>query len=182
LSVENLAPGFLVAMPQLGDPNFHRSVVLMIEHGDGGSMGLVINRAAPLTLKDLAQAPKLEVPAVRRTEPIYVGGPVDPQRGFVLHDSDRIEEKLEILPGLFLSVTVDALNQVLLDQCRFRFCLGFSGWAPQQLEQELTHGSWLFTEAEKAQTLETDPSKLWDLTVRGMGFDPAMLLTGKGIN
>lgn len=180
--VQTLAPGFLVAMPQLGDPNFHKSVILMLEHSDGGSMGLIVNRQAPVTFRDLQQE-NLTVPKLRTAEPIYLGGPVEPQRGFVLHDKDSVAERIELLPGLYLSVTMDALQRLLEDaRAQLRFCLGYSGWGPKQLEQEIAQGSWIFTEANPRGALEGDPEKLWDNTVRSMGFDPAMLLSGKGVN
>src|SRR4051812_30304335 len=108
--VKSFAPGLLVAMPQLGDPNFHRSVVLMIEHSQGGAMGLVLNHASPLRLKELAEGHSLKVALERRDQPVFVGGPVEPQRGFVLHDREGVEEKHEVLPGLYLSLTLDALG------------------------------------------------------------------------
>ncbi len=181
--VKSLAPGFLIAVPQLGDPNFHRSVVLMLEHGDTGAMGLVVNRAAPLTLKELAKGQSLQVAPLREDQAVFVGGPVEPNRGFVLHDCKSLAEKQEVLPGLFLSVTVDALGPLLMDpEARLRFCLGFAGWGPKQLENELKAGAWLFTEAKASAVLEGEPASLWDSTLRGMGVDPAMLLSSKGVH
>ncbi|WP_224364381.1 YqgE/AlgH family protein [Hyalangium versicolor] len=181
--MQTLAPGLLLAMPQLGDPNFHRSVVLMIEHGDGGSMGLVINRGAPLTLGELARGQNMKISAERTAQPVFVGGPVEPHRGFILHDDESIPEKHTVLPGLFLSVTLDALGPLLENpEPHVRFCLGYAGWGPKQLEAEMKTGSWLFAEATAKAILESNPSQLWDETVRGMGFDPAMLMVGKGLH
>jgi putative transcriptional regulator len=181
--VKGLAPGFLIAMPQLGDPNFHRSVVLMIEHGDGGAMGLVVNRASNLTLKDLARGQQLKVARMIETQSVMVGGPVEPQRGFILHDSEVVVEKHEVLPGLYLSVTLDALEPLLSEgTARLRFCLGYSGWAPKQLEKEISAGAWLFTEAAGDSVLDWNPETMWDGTLRGMGVDPAMLLPGGGVH
>ena len=183
--MKSFAPGLLVAMPQLGDPNFHRSVVLMIEHGSGGAMGLVLNRASPLRLRELGEGHSLKVASSREEESVFVGGPVEPQRGFVLHDQESIEEKHEVAPGLYLSLTLDALGPLLLDAaCRMRFCLGYAGWAPKQLETEITSGAWLLSEKLAVDTLDTAPDQLWDVTVRAMGFDPAMLLSGtaRGMN
>src|SRR4051794_4121565 len=103
-NVETLAPGLLIAMPQLGDPNFHRSVILMIEHSDGGAMGLVLNRASRITLKELASGQAFSFAPTRSGDSVFLGGPVEPQRGFVLHDSRRTVERQEVLPGLYLSV------------------------------------------------------------------------------
>jgi putative transcriptional regulator len=181
--VNALAPGFLIAMPQLGDPNFLRAVVLMIEHGASGSMGLVVNRAAPLTLRDLARGQSLTVAKQFENQSVFVGGPVEPQRGFILHDSDQVEERHEVLPGLYLSVTTDSLGPLLTGgKHQLRFCLGYAGWGAQQLEQEIAAGAWLFTEASSAPVLQGDPDQLWDATLRGMGVDPAMLFPAKGVN
>ena len=170
-------------MPQLGDPNFHRSVVLIIEHGDGGAMGLVVNRISNLTLKDLGRGQELKVARPIEGQPVMVGGPVEPQRGFILHDSAEVSEKHEVLPGLYLSVTLDALEPLLSQgTSRLRFCLGYSGWGPRQLEKEISAGAWLFTEAAGDQVLEAIPEKMWDGTLRGMGVDPAMLLPAGGIH
>jgi putative transcriptional regulator len=181
--VKTLAPGLLLAMPQLGDPNFHRSVVLMIEHGDSGSMGLVINRGAPLTLGELARGQSMQISSERNQQPVFVGGPVEPHRGFILHDDETISEKHTVLPGLFLSVTLDALSPLLQNPApRVRFCLGYAGWGPKQLEQEMAAGSWLFAEATASAILDGNPSQLWEETLRGMGVDPAMLMVGKGFH
>lgn len=170
-------------MPQLGDPNFHRSVVLMIEHNGEGSMGLVLNRPAPLTLAELGRGQKLTVAASRLEQPVFVGGPVEPYRGFVLHDADAIAEKVELMPGLFLSVTSDALKPLLaMDDVRMRFCLGYSGWGPRQIEHEMAHGAWLFTEAAPEAALDGDAEALWGETLKSMGVDPAMLVVGGGVH
>lgn len=181
--VKNLASGFLLAMPQLGDPNFYRSVILMIEHGETGSMGLVVNRGASLTLGELARGQSMEIATDRVSQPVFVGGPVEPQRGFVLHDDDTVAEKHPVLPGLYLSVTLDALGPLLQRaHPRVRFCLGYAGWGPRQLENEIAAGSWLFADATADAVLGQDPVKLWDATLRGLGVDPAMLVMGKGMN
>ncbi len=150
-------------MPQLGDPNFQRTVVLMIEHSEEGAMGLVINRTAPLKLGDLAKGQQIRVASHRQEDFVYMGGPVEPYRGFVLHDSEGIEERHQVCPGLYLSFTSDALAPLLLsDGARLRFCLGYAGWGPRQIERELAQGAWLFTEATAAPTLDGDPAQLWD--------------------
>ena len=181
-TLQKLAPGFLIAMPQLSDPNFHRAVVLMVEHGEGGAMGLILNRAAPLTLRDVGEGQGLKVSPSRLHEPVFLGGPVEPQRGFVLHDSETIGERHEVIPGLFLSVTLDALQPLLSERGhRLHFCLGYAGWGPDQLEEEIKAGAWLYAEATAEHVLAADPKQLWDVVLRGMGVDPAMIVAGKGV-
>ena len=178
-----LAPGFLIAMPQLSDPNFHQAVVLMIEHTSTGSMGLVINRQSNLSLGELAKNQDLKLWEGREDVPVFVGGPVEPYRGFVLHDSTRVEERNELLPGLFLSMTSDALEPLLLDgQATLRFCLGYAGWGPGQVERELAHGSWLFTEASGETALRIEADRVWEAVIKGMGIDPGRLVVSGGLN
>lgn len=177
------APGFLIATPQLLDSNFERAVILLIEHSSKGSMGLVINRTAPLTFRDLARSQELTVAAARRDDALFHGGPVEPYRGFVLHDSQRIEERNEVFPGLFLSVTGDALSPLLLDeQACVRFCLGYAGWGPGQLEKELNRGSWLYTDANPKVVLRDDPKQVWEHTIKSMGIEPGWLMAAGGVN
>lgn len=181
--VKSIVPGFLIATPQLLDENFHKAVVLMLEHGDHGSMGLVINRTAPLTFRDLGRSQELEVAESRRDDALFHGGPVEPFRGFVLHDSAAIEEKNEVMPGVFLSVTSDALTPLLLDaDVKLRFCLGYAGWGPGQIEHELKEGSWLFTEASPEVVLHADPAKVWETVMKSMGFDPGWVMPTSGVN
>ena len=181
--VKSLAPGFLIAMPQLLDSNFEKAVVLMIEHSDAGSMGLVINRTAPLTFRDLARSQEIKVATSRRDDALFHGGPVEPYRGFVLHDCQEIEERNEVFPGLYLSVTSDALTPLLLDEsANVRFCLGYAGWGPGQIELEMKQGSWLFTEANRQIVLRDDPKQIWEQTIKSMGIDPGWLVPSGGVN
>jgi putative transcriptional regulator len=181
--VKTLVPGYLLAMPQLGDPNFHHAVVLMLEHGDGGSMGLVVNRPLSLTLRELAKGQSMKLAEDHALLRAFSGGPVQPQNGFVLHNCAEVAEKNEVLPGLYLSVTMEALQVVLLKpEARFRFCLGYSGWGPRQLEREVVEGSWLFCEADGAHMLSHQPDLLWGDTLKGMGVDPGSLLPARGVH
>lgn len=181
--VKSLAPGFLIATPQLLDENFHKAVVLMLEHNDSGSMGLVINRTAPLTFRDLGRSQQLKVADTRRDDALFHGGPVEPFRGFVLHDSPDVDEKNEVVPGVYLSVTSDALSPLLLDaEVNLRFCLGYAGWGPGQIELEMKQGSWLFTEALPEVVLQEDPARVWETVMKRMGFDPGWVMPPGGVN
>jgi len=163
-------------MPQLGDPNFHRSVVLVLQHNVDGARGLVLNRPTRVTLEDVARGQSLPVAARLKGQPVYAGGPVDPQRGLVLHDRAGLLEKRQLAPGLFLSETVDALEELFSqDSGVLRFYLGYAGWGPQQLEAELKQGTWLFTEATTERVLQGEAETLWEEVLRHMGVDPAML-------
>jgi putative transcriptional regulator len=181
--MKSLAAGFLIATPQLADSNFERAVVLVIEHNSKGAMGLIINRTAPLTFKDLARSQELQVAAARKDAKLFHGGPVEPYRGFVLHDSCSIDERNEVIPGVYLSMTSHALSPLLMDEkATVRFCLGYAGWGPGQLEKELREGSWLFSEGNPSTVLREPPERVWDQAIRGMGIEPGWLMQYGGVN
>lgn len=170
-------------MPQMADTNFHRTVVLMIEHSETGSLGLVLNRPSTVTLGELGEGQGIQVAPQRTQDVVFVGGPVEPHRGFVLHENAEIDERHEVVPGLYLSVTLDALAPLMTEpKRRLRFCLGYAGWGPNQVESEIAQGAWLFTEAAREPVLGLEPAQLWETTLRSMGVDPAMLQMGRGFN
>ncbi len=182
--VSEIAPGLLIAVPQLADPNFERSVVLMIEHGESGAMGIVINRPAGITLGDVARSHDIRPSPPLRESPVFVGGPVEPERGFVLHARQDLPEFVPLFDGMNLSGSMETLK-VLLEEGPtdgFRLCLGYAGWGPGPLEKELQEGSWLTAEAVPRHILETPPDQTWSVVLREMGIDPAMLLQGGGLN
>src|SRR5687767_15819311 len=96
-------PMFLIAIPQLGDPNFLRSVVLMLHHGADGALGLVVNHPLSLTLGSFASEHNMPCHSGVKDVPVFRGGPVEPTRGWILHSNDELEEKQDILPGLAVS-------------------------------------------------------------------------------
>jgi putative transcriptional regulator len=180
--VSEIAPGFLIAVPQLGDPNFHRAVVLMLEHTDQGAMGIVVNRPAPLKLSDVAQAQGLTTGIGYERAHVFVGGPVEPERGFVLHDCGDVPEAMPVSEGLFVSGSVDSLKLLFAGRPEhFRLCLGYAGWGPGQLEREVREGAWLTASPDRRHVLDTPAAQVWEALLREMGIDPAMLLHGGGL-
>jgi len=129
----------LIAAPQLSDPNFSRTVVLMIEHTDDGAFGVVLNRPSDTTVQDVwAQVGQDPTDS---QELIHVGGPVTgPLRA--LHDAPLLSEA-EVLPGIHLSTQRDTLDQLVRGPAAFRLYSGYAGWGGGQLESELTAGGWI---------------------------------------
>jgi putative transcriptional regulator len=172
----------LIAVPQLGDPNFQHAVVLMLEHGERGAMGLVVNRPAQLKLTEIAKGHGVSVGAAYERSFAFLGGPVEPERGFVLHDRGDVPEAIPLFDGMYVSGSVDSLKLLLQGTPdHFRLCLGYAGWGPGQIEQELREGAWITSSPDRKLILETPPAQTWEAVLRQMGIDPMMLLHGGGL-
>lgn len=180
-----IAPGLLIAMPQLRDPNFDRSVVLMIEHREEGSFGLVVNRPTRTPVGDLLKSIDMEWQGTQ-AEVAWSGGPVQPETGWVLHEKvDGLDGPgtKEILPGIFITSAPDALRELAKHPPRrVRFLLGYSGWGPQQLEKELTETAWLNSDVDADFLFETPPKLMWEAALRRMHVAPESLAAAPGIH
>jgi putative transcriptional regulator len=185
-----LAPGFLVASPALQDPNFRGSLVLMAEHSSEGSFGLVVNRPSPLAVRDLLTTVSEELGAVaakagRDGGQVLFGGPVDPERLWILHRPGTAppEEDGELLaPGVALGGS-RALLEVLAssaDAGPYLLLLGYAGWGPLQLESEVTQGSWIPLALEPEIALDLPLEARWDEAMRRLGLEPAGFMSGGG--
>lgn len=160
--MESLKGHFLVASPHLLDPNFVRTVVLMIHHTEDGALGVVLNRPAENTVRELWE--KVGAGQCESEECIHVGGPVPGPLMAVHGDSSAAE--LEILPGLYFAAQRENLEKIVAqNEYPFRLFVGHAGWAGGQLESELEQGAWLTTPA----TLDVvfgEPSALWKRVTR----------------
>jgi putative transcriptional regulator len=178
-AVSDLAPGFLIAVPQMEDPNFARSVVLLIEHGTDGAMGIIFNRRSEVRLADVGKSHELVVSDEAGCA--FVGGPVQRDRGFLLHRKAGAPDSIEVTDGIYLSVSTDCLKPLLEgDPHLYRLCLGYAGWGPGQLEREVMVGGWLTGKATAERVFDTSPDKVWDLAIRDLGVDPAFLVPAGG--
>lgn len=183
-----LAPGFIAAMPHLLDPNFHRSVVLLLRHNDEGAFGLVINRASPITMSALLE--EQEIPFFGESDPpIMIGGPVELDRHLlVLHGQDPVlpsdsASEIEIADGIYLITAREGLVHLAAKGApRCRCYVGYAGWGPGQLEAELREGSWVPLPADRRLVFDTDPDTVWENALRKAGIDPVALVPGGEIN
>lgn len=182
----NLAPGLLLAMPQLADPNFSRAVVLMIEHSEQGSFGLVINHPSPIKASELLDSLEMSWRG-EDTAVVWAGGPVSPSTGWVLHEPVGIaspgQGTIAITSSISLSTSPDRLRAIANQPPRnIRLLLGYSGWGPGQLAQEMARGAWLHTDVTPRLVFETPPDMIWDTAMRSLGINPRDLFTGGGVN
>ena len=172
-----LAGKLLVAMPNLLDPNFYRSVVLVLEHDDGGTLGLVLNRKSALTTQELSINQGLiwrgEGDAVR------VGGPVQPTSLWVIYSAEKPgTDGTHICPGCYLTTTLEGLTEVADAADSDRMVLaGYAGWGEGQLEQELRDGAWLSIAADMDLVFDCQPSDMWGQALRTVGVEPGALVS-----
>ena len=179
--VQSLQGRFLLAMPSLGDPRFLRSVVYMVAHDSEGAMGFIINkRAEGLSLGDiLKDMPKTVAKTGLVNLPVYVGGPVQNDRGFVLHTSDYEKTQNDLSQELPIALTQSA--DVLIDAAHgrgpetMRLFLGYAGWGPGQIEGELQDNAWLVCDANIAEIFTSQSDDLYEKCVAAMGIDLALL-------
>jgi putative transcriptional regulator len=185
-----LAPALLLSMPQLCDPNFHRTVVLLCKHSDEGAFGLVVNRPLVTTGRVVVN---LDPPVTPDHDlQVWVGGPVEPQRSWILVGDEADTRDLDddaargmrIAESLYLSTSPDLLRRLLEPNppVRARLMVGYSGWGPGQLEAELRESAWLISEVERDLIFDTPPDRMWDAAIRRLGADPAALQTSRGVH
>ncbi len=173
-----LAPGFLVAVPGLPDRNFARSVVFLMEHTEGGAMGLIINRALNVSVGRLIN----EIGAGRvegLDEPVLFGGPVSPMRGWVIHEAGwAVHGSLTVAPGVAISSSHFALEAIAKGEGpgKYHVCLGYSGWGAGQLEQEIAIGSWIPLPFSAELAFDVPIEERWEKVLRDNGLDPAFVV------
>lgn len=168
-------PGMLlIAPPMLEDPNFRRSVVLLCEHGDEGSFGLILNRPLDLHLSDVLED------IVVYDDTINLGGPVHRNTLHFLHRyEDALPNAVTLPNGVQWGGHFDTLRTLMergaIEPHDLRFFVGYAGWSPGQLETEIETGGWILTEATDDAVFAEDPSTLWRAVLRQMGGQYAVL-------
>lgn len=185
MSDRNIAPGLLLAMPQLPDPNFARTVLLLVDHDPEGSWGLVLNRPTEIPIREVLD--QLEVAwAGPQDTTVWQGGPVEPLRGCVLHepvDMPIDPEPRLIQDGIALSTAAEQLEVLgARPPEHLRFLLGYAGWGPRQLELELSEGSWLLAPATPDLVFSGSPDGLWERAILSLGVDPGALVPATGVH
>ena len=171
----NLKNHLLIAMPNLEDPNFSKSVTLICEHDEQGAIGLVLNRPLPLHVGELLQ--QLNIECVQNKwahKPVMSGGPVNPENGFVLHrPAGTYQNTLLVNDDIALSSSLDVLQALAQNKGPNEaiVALGYAGWAAGQLEHELKSNAWLTHPADNDMLFYTHFDKLWDAAAKAIGID-----------
>lgn len=191
--MQSLKGHFLIAMPSMADERFSRSVIFLIEHGDQGAMGLIVNKPLDLTFGDVLSDLDLDAtddaPLIFRDvrdKRVYNGGPVERARGFVLHSTDYFQKgsSVKIDSNIVLSANREILSAIAQQQGepeKSLFALGYAGWEAGQLEGELATNSWLTVAAEPRVLFETKLDQRYAQSLALLGLTPANLSTEAGI-
>ncbi len=170
-----LAPGvLLVAPPMLADPNFWRAVVLLCEHTDEGSFGLILNRHVSLEMTDVVEE------LASYSAPIHIGGPVQVNTLHFLHRlGDDLYGGVNLFDDVFWGGEFEQLQEIVADGSPglegLRFYLGYAGWTTEQLEEEVDAGGWIITRPDVDLVFTDDPANLWRKTLRRMGGEYSVL-------
>ena len=179
-SSDLVPPVLLMAMPQVLDPFFQRSVVLLVHHDDEGSIGFIVNRSTGIKVSEILKG--LEVGWQGDEEAVaFFGGPVQPQIGTVIFAPEALtgeqrEATTDIMPGMSLTQHVGDLSRLAAAPPeRFRLILGYSGWGAGQLIEEILRNDWLTAPADSDLIFTPDPEHLWDAALHSVGVDPAAL-------
>lgn len=184
----NLTNQFLIAMPGMGDDNFSGTVIYLCEHTERGALGLVINRPIDITIKNLFERVDLHLHRDDLADtPVYYGGPVQTERGFVLHerlgeDSSGYNSTLSIPGGLEMTTSRDVLEALShgAGPRRVLITLGYSGWGAGQLEDEMSRNGWLNVDADPGVIFDTPVEDRYRRAMQLLGIDPMMLSQDAG--
>ena len=179
MSSINLTQHFLIAMPNMADPYFAKTLTYICEHNDQGALGLVVNRPIDMTLQSLFERLSLQITDAKVSgAPIYFGGPVQTDRGFVLHEpAGNWQSTLRVGEAIGLTTSKDILEAVGRGDGpkRMLVTLGYAGWSPGQLEQELSQNAWLTVEAKDAILFDIPAEERLAQAMQLLGLDYARL-------
>lgn len=184
-TMDSLENNFLIAMPSMGDPNFSRTVTYICEHNDDGAMGLIINRPTQFTAGDLLEQVSGDTLSPDFAgAPIHFGGPVQTDRGFILHDNSgrHWDTTIEVSSEVALTASQDILQALAENQGpnHYLISLGYAGWGPGQLEREISENAWLNGPADASIMWELPAEQRWAAAARLLGVDIHLIGDGAG--
>lgn len=174
----------LIAMPAMDDPNFAQTVTYICEHSDEGAMGVIINRPLDISIREIFEQLELDTSQPELDGmPVYSGGPVLPERGFLLHrPHGKWDSSLPITDNVAVTTSQDILGAMARGEGPkdVLFALGYAGWSAGQLEQEMAENTWLNAPADERLLFELPSAQRWEEAARLIGIDPALLSSASG--
>lgn len=181
---DNLTGHFLIAMPSLNDGFFNQAVTYICEHDDNGCFGIIINQETTVTLREIVEQMNIESgDHYHKDQPIFIGGPVDQGRGFILHrPTGSWQSSLQISNNVALTTSKDILQALATDQgpedCIV--ALGYAGWSAGQLEEEMANNTWLNCPADEQIIFNTPVTERWKAAAQLIGVDLSLLSNDAG--
>ena len=183
-TLDSLSNHFLIAMPALDDPNFHHTTTYICEHDEEGALGVVINRPLNMQLAEILKHMDIEpVNDEISSWPVYMGGPVQSDRGFVLHEpSGDWEATLKVTDNIGITSSRDILQAIAAGKGPDRaiITLGYAGWGAGQLEQELADNTWLSGPASSKIVFDTPSEQRWQAAATLLGIDLNLISSDTG--
>lgn len=173
-TLQSLRDHFLIAMPSIHDNLFSHSVTYICEHTEQGAMGIVINQTLPLTLADVFKQLELTDHKSIGALPVIAGGPVQMDRGFILHESSQsYQSTLKVSEHIYLSTSRDIIDAIACGEGpeNYLIALGYAGWSKNQLEQEILDNAWLILPADPLILFNTPLEERWLAAARPLGID-----------
>ena len=175
----------LIATPDMGDPRFRSAVIYICSHDRSGAMGIIINKSkGRLNISDMLENIGIEGDVQIADTPVLNGGPVDIDRGFVLHSSDyfQADTSLKLSDTLNLTTTKDILISLVSDYApeKAMLAVGYSGWGAGQIEREVQDNAWIVADADEALIFDTDLDSKWKKALGSLGIRPEMLSRSGG--
>ena len=173
-------------MPTMNDPRFKRSVICVCAHSEDGAIGIIINKIIEsLSFSKIIKQLRLKKDRVKKdySEPIYFGGPVETERGFILHSADYSSEKSTSINTEISMTASTEILQALIDgngPTKSIIALGYAGWGPGQLDTEIQSNAWLSVQSDPDLIFSDKTSEKWDMALEKIGVDPALLSTEAG--
>jgi putative transcriptional regulator len=174
----------IIAMPKMSDPRFSKTVIYMCAHNSEGAMGLIINKLVDeLTFPDLLKQLEIQPALPKSPLNVFLGGPVEQARGFVLHSTEYLQDAtLRVSDTVGLTATIDVLRDIAegngpKDKI---LMLGYTGWAPGQLDLEIMENGWLHVEADDALVFGDQSTNKWEMAIKKIGINPQMLSDKSG--
>ncbi|SER67433.1 putative transcriptional regulator [Tranquillimonas rosea] len=182
---EDLSGKLLIAMPGMGDPRFDRSVIFLCAHSEDGAMGLIVNKpSSGVTFAELLEQLSIDPGMSPREIRVYFGGPVDTGRGFVLHSADygTNSSTLHVDDSFGMTATLDVLEDISEGRGPDNaiLALGYAGWGPGQLEDEIRGNGWLTADASGEIVFDGNDEAKWSAALRTLGIDPVLLSSTAG--
>jgi putative transcriptional regulator len=183
MAPDSFGPVLLVSMPQMLDPNFARTVVLLAEYGSHGAFGLVVNRQMSEPAHEvITPEPPMDI---QKDVHLFVGGPVEPNRAWVLTGHKGLDQDaLEVVEGVYLSAAPNVIKRALQStpDPRMRLVIGYAGWGAGQLDTELAASAWLMAPVEADLVFDVPIDDMWETAIRRLGAVPSALQTSSGVH